>query len=549
VVLPAPSAGDVTYGVAQVRIGHTPPPPAAVPGRTGFATRVGGLEIVARSSQWRALRATTRVFVVVSRVRGAGASVRDIAFFIVRRSGRGPARASIGFTIGNAVPVIGSYWVRGVDRSGLARVFRVRDVLATAVANWSRYVGALKVADALVAAMQPRNLHPQTRAIAAAGAGAGPWTGGQRPSALDLRMYHLIFGALREPAMYGAIKRDPLVADFIANELHNPKLAERWRRVVTSVPSAVPDRYAAAAQEERRFERVTPPRLARDAVTIADGQNSSEQAGNELELTPSKPYTLTVVRGGSGSGTVTSYAHRVDCGSACSETFHWPEEVESLTAVADSGSRFVGWRGAGCDTPEPGVCYLEGLNRDTRITAVFATTSTTTEATPTLTAALAGSGSGTVISTPAGITCGGACAATFPSGQSVTLTATPASDSRFMGSIGCDADSGPTCTVTITNSRTVSASFARLYALTVINRSIYFDQTGTITSVPAGISCGRTCVARFPSGTSVTLTAAPDAGSYFFGWGQYDCDSRADFGGCVVTMTRDRTVEGDFGYP
>ncbi|MFN7171098.1 MAG: hypothetical protein ACK4NT_07700, partial [Candidatus Omnitrophota bacterium] len=39
--------------------------------------------------------------------------------------------------------------------------------------------------------------------------------------------------------------------------------------------------------------------------------------------------------------------------------------------------------------------------------------------------------------------------------------------------------------------------------------------TGTVTSNPAGINCGSACSAQFNSGTQVTLTATPDAGSTF----------------------------------
>ncbi len=45
------------------------------------------------------------------------------------------------------------------------------------------------------------------------------------------------------------------------------------------------------------------------------------------------------------------------------------------------------------------------------------------------------------------------------------------------------------------------------------------DGSGSVASTPAGIDCGTTCVAHFYSGAAVTLTAIPNAGSTFSGWG------------------------------
>jgi hypothetical protein len=66
--------------------------------------------------------------------------------------------------------------------------------------------------------------------------------------------------------------------------------------------------------------------------------------------------------------------------------------------------------------------------------------------------------------------------------------------------------------------------------------------SGTVTSSSAGIDCGATCSASFPSGTMVTLTATPDAGSVFTGWSG-DCTG---VGPCTVTMDQDRAVTGTF---
>jgi hypothetical protein len=58
--------------------------------------------------------------------------------------------------------------------------------------------------------------------------------------------------------------------------------------------------------------------------------------------------------------------------------------------------------------------------------------------------------------------------------------------------------------------------------------------TGTVTSSPAGISCGSVCSANFHFGMQVTLTATPGKGSSFAGWS----------GGCSGTGPCVTTVAG-----
>jgi hypothetical protein len=68
-------------------------------------------------------------------------------------------------------------------------------------------------------------------------------------------------------------------------------------------------------------------------------------------------------------------------------------------------------------------------------------------------------GSGTVTSSPSGLSCtGNPCAASFTSGTTVVLTATPTS--VFAGWSGCDLTSGFVCTVVnLVNNRTVTVTF------------------------------------------------------------------------------------------
>ncbi|GAB4220296.1 MAG: hypothetical protein Kow001_01570 [Acidobacteriota bacterium] len=66
---------------------------------------------------------------------------------------------------------------------------------------------------------------------------------------------------------------------------------------------------------------------------------------------------------------------------------------------------------------------------------------------------------------------------------------------------------------------------------------------GTVTSNPAGISCGNTCSAGWAQGTVVTLTAAAESGSSFAGWSGGGCSGT---GTCRVTLNADTTVSARF---
>ena len=77
------------------------------------------------------------------------------------------------------------------------------------------------------------------------------------------------------------------------------------------------------------------------------------------------------------------------------------------------------------------------------------------------------------------------------------------------------------------------------YALTVSRAG---TGTGTVTSSPAGISCGSSCTASLAGGTAVTLTATPATGSTFAGWSGACTGTAA----CTVTMTAAKTVSATF---
>jgi hypothetical protein len=155
----------------------------------------------------------------------------------------------------------------------------------------------------------------------------------------------------------------------------------------------------------------------------------------------------------------------------------------------------------------------------------------------TLAVVKAGSGSGTVTSSPTGITCGTSCSASFPSGTAVTLTASPATGSTFSGWSGGGCSGTGSCIVTLSVATTVIATFTpQTVTLTVSKAG---TGSGTVTSSPTGITCGVTCSASYASGTAVTLTATPSAGSTFSGWSGGGCSGT---GSCIVTLSAATTV-------
>jgi hypothetical protein len=161
-----------------------------------------------------------------------------------------------------------------------------------------------------------------------------------------------------------------------------------------------------------------------------------------------------------------------------------------------------------------------------------------TTGTMVLTVVKAGSGSGTVTSSPPAIDCGAACSATLDLGTEVTLTAVPTAGSRFDGWSGACTGTAA-CTVTMDQARSVTATFVAVMPLTVAKAG---SGGGAVTSSPAAIDCGSTCDATLDLGTEVTLTVVPAAGSRFDGWSGACTGTAA----CTVTMDQARSVTATF---
>ena len=111
-----------------------------------------------------------------------------------------------------------------------------------------------------------------------------------------------------------------------------------------------------------------------------------------------------------------------------------------------------------------------------------------------LTVTKAGTGTGSVTSSPSGINCGNACIAdtgTFPTGSSVTLTATAASGSAFAGWSGGGCSGTGTCTTVMATSQTVVATFDTVpIALTITTSSLPDAEVGKPYDKPVQCSGG-----------------------------------------------------------
>lgn len=248
--------------------------------------------------------------------------------------------------------------------------------------------------------------------------------------------------------------------------------------------------------------------------------------------------TLTVTKAGTGSsaGTVTSTPTGISCGTTCSASFAAGTAV-TLNAVVSSGASFGGWSG-GCTGTAPSCTVT--MSAAQTVNATFNTTTVNAA----LTVTQIGTGTGSVASSPVGIDCGRTCTANFTANSTVILNASVASGSTFGGWSGGCTGSALSCTVTMDANKTATARFdlaaVPSASLTVSNVG---SGSGVVTSSPSGITCGTSCTASFTGGSTVTLTAAANAGSAFNGWSGACAGSTPN---CTVFMDSAKTVAANF---
>ncbi len=216
--------------------------------------------------------------------------------------------------------------------------------------------------------------------------------------------------------------------------------------------------------------------------------------------------TLNVTRVGNGQGSVESDPAGVLCGDDCAQTFAAGSAVR-LAARAAESSVFVGFFGA-CTGDEPHCSLI--MSEDLAVSAEFALRRHAVRA------LTAGPGTGVLrLEKIDGSACGTPCEVDH--GTELLATAEPGLGSDFASFDGVCAGQSNPCRFTVVAPSELTAHFAlQSFPIAVAKLG---TGAGVVTSEPAGISCGSTCMMIAPFGSMVTLRAQADtASSRFAGW-------------------------------
>ena len=178
--------------------------------------------------------------------------------------------------------------------------------------------------------------------------------------------------------------------------------------------------------------------------------------------------------------------------------------VSNGTLITNSGTVVNGvW---GSSSPDGPWSLLEGVeNGYTYDAPTFIVNGSPAPPAATNQLTVIDTGSGTVTANPGTLIWSVSTGtASYSTGTSVKLTATPASGSTFTSWTGCDSTSGNTCTISMTAARNVTATFTSIppgpctYSISPASSAATFGATGgsgTITLTPSSTTCNQEWVA------------------------------------------------------
>ncbi len=185
-----------------------------------------------------------------------------------------------------------------------------------------------------------------------------------------------------------------------------------------------------------------------------------------------------------------------------------------LTAIPGEGQQFAGWSGDVGGTTNP---LTITMNADKAVSATFVQASQ-------YNLAVSANGNGSVDINPN--------QTTYTSGSNVILTATPDGGQQFTGWSGSASGTANPLTITMDADKSIIATFAPVSQYSL---SVSTNGSGTVAKSPDQ--------AAYNSGTSVTLTAAPDANQQFTGWSG---DATGSVNPLNIGMNTDKVITANF---
>jgi uncharacterized repeat protein (TIGR02543 family) len=210
-------------------------------------------------------------------------------------------------------------------------------------------------------------------------------------------------------------------------------------------------------------------------------------------------YTLTITTGAGGTTDPGPGSYRYDEGTQV-----------AITAIADNGYRFSGWLGDASGATNPITITMDS---DKSIRADFKKQYELN-----------------ISSAEGGTTNPGPGSYSYDEGTQVAITAIADSGYRFSGWTGDASGTTNPITITMNSDKSITASFIRLYKLTIA-----VSQGGTTDPVPG--------THIYDEGTEVTITAIAETNYRF---GEWSGDVSGTSNPITVTMNSDKSITASF---